>query len=165
MDCRVEPGNDDEQDQTMRMRVDHAADAVYLNLTDRPIKDSEEVACGIVLDCDDEGRIVGMEMEQRESVASFLISEGDFFLFRYVGWHPRISDGASDKVTLVKTHSAPIFRRIIFVERASQRISVCRPPFAILRFMEGGHNTDRIDQLTASKIIFLNQFGLVLDLE
>jgi len=34
----------------MRMRVDHAADAVYLNLTDRPIKDSEEVADGIVVD-------------------------------------------------------------------------------------------------------------------
>ena len=26
----------------MRVRVDHAADAVYLNLTDRPIKDSAE---------------------------------------------------------------------------------------------------------------------------
>jgi hypothetical protein len=29
------------------MRVDHAADAIYLNLTDRPIRDSEEVADGI----------------------------------------------------------------------------------------------------------------------
>ena len=27
----------------MRVRVDHGADAVYLNLTDRPIKDSDEV--------------------------------------------------------------------------------------------------------------------------
>ena len=46
----------------MRMRVDHAADAVYLNLTDRPIKDSEEVADGIVVDYDAEGRIVGIEI-------------------------------------------------------------------------------------------------------
>ena len=46
----------------MRMRVDHAADAVYLNLTDRPIKDSEEVADGIVVDYDDQGRIVGIEI-------------------------------------------------------------------------------------------------------
>jgi uncharacterized protein YuzE len=46
----------------MRMRVDHAADAVYLNLTDRPIKDSEEVADGIVVDYDAEGRIVGVEI-------------------------------------------------------------------------------------------------------
>ena len=46
----------------MRVRVDHAADAVYLNLTDRPIKDSEEVADGIVVDYDHEGRIVGVEI-------------------------------------------------------------------------------------------------------
>ena len=46
----------------MRVRVDHAADAVYLNLTDRPIKDSAEVADGIVVDFDNEGRIVGVEI-------------------------------------------------------------------------------------------------------
>jgi uncharacterized protein YuzE len=46
----------------MRVRVDHSADAVYLNLTDRPIKDSAEVADGIVVDYDDEGRIVGVEI-------------------------------------------------------------------------------------------------------
>ena len=33
----------------MRLRVDHGADAVYLNLTDRPIKDSAEVATATVL--------------------------------------------------------------------------------------------------------------------
>ena len=46
----------------MRVRVDHAADAIYLNLTDRPIKDSEEVADGVVVDYDAEGRIVGIEI-------------------------------------------------------------------------------------------------------
>ena len=46
----------------MRVRVDTVADAVYLNLTDRPIKDSEEVADGIVVDYDAEGRIVGVEI-------------------------------------------------------------------------------------------------------
>jgi uncharacterized protein YuzE len=46
----------------MRMRVDHGADAIYLNLTDRPIKESEEVADGIVVDYDAEGRIVGVEI-------------------------------------------------------------------------------------------------------
>ena len=44
------------------MRLDQAADAVYLNLTDRPIKDSEEVADGIIVDYDAEGRIVGVEI-------------------------------------------------------------------------------------------------------
>lgn len=46
----------------MHLRVDHAADALYLNLTDRPIKDSEEIADGIVVDYDAEGRIVGIEI-------------------------------------------------------------------------------------------------------
>jgi uncharacterized protein YuzE len=46
----------------MRVRVDQKADAVYVNLTDRVIKDSAEVADGIVVDYDDEGRIVGVEI-------------------------------------------------------------------------------------------------------
>jgi uncharacterized protein YuzE len=46
----------------MRVRVDHGADAIYLNLTDRPIKDSEQVADGIIVDYDAEGRIVGVEI-------------------------------------------------------------------------------------------------------
>jgi uncharacterized protein YuzE len=46
----------------MRVRVDHKADAVYLNLTDHEIVDSEEVADGIVVDYDAEGRIVGLEI-------------------------------------------------------------------------------------------------------
>jgi uncharacterized protein YuzE len=50
------------QDQTMRVRVDREADAVYVNLTDRAIKDSAEVADGIVVDYDDDGRIVGVEI-------------------------------------------------------------------------------------------------------
>jgi uncharacterized protein YuzE len=46
----------------MRVRVDRGADAVYVNLTDRPIKESEEVADGIIVDYDAEGRIVGVEI-------------------------------------------------------------------------------------------------------
>ena len=46
----------------MRVRVDHGADAVYVNLTDRPIKESEEVADGIVVDYDEQDRIVGVEI-------------------------------------------------------------------------------------------------------
>ena len=46
----------------MRVRVDHGADAVYLNLTDRPIQESQEVADGIIVDYDDQGRIVGVEI-------------------------------------------------------------------------------------------------------
>ena len=46
----------------MRVRVDAGADAVYLNLTDRPIHESEEIAEGIVVDYDAQGRIVGIEI-------------------------------------------------------------------------------------------------------
>lgn len=46
----------------MRVRIDQTADAIYLNLTDRPIKDSAEIADGIVVDYDAEGRIVGIEI-------------------------------------------------------------------------------------------------------
>ena len=46
----------------MRVRVDHGADAITINLTDRAIKDSAEVAGGIVVDYDAEGRIVGVEI-------------------------------------------------------------------------------------------------------
>ena len=46
----------------MHVRVDHGADAVYINLTDRAIKDSEQVADGIIVDYDAEGRIVGVEI-------------------------------------------------------------------------------------------------------
>jgi uncharacterized protein YuzE len=46
----------------MRVRVDQGADAVTLILTDRPIEASEEVADGIIVDYDAEGRIVGIEI-------------------------------------------------------------------------------------------------------
>jgi uncharacterized protein YuzE len=46
----------------MRVRVDAGADAVYLNLTDRPVQESEEIVEGIVVDYDAEGRIVGIEI-------------------------------------------------------------------------------------------------------
>lgn len=46
----------------MRVRVDHGADAVTLILTDRPIEGSEEVADGIIVDYDAEGRIVAIEI-------------------------------------------------------------------------------------------------------
>jgi hypothetical protein len=53
------------QDQTMRLRVDNAADAVYLNLTDRPFKESEEVADGIIIDYDDASRSSASKFSMR----------------------------------------------------------------------------------------------------
>ena len=49
----------------MRVRIDQGADAVYLNLSDRAVSESEEVADGIVVDYDTEGRVVGIETSRR----------------------------------------------------------------------------------------------------
>jgi len=46
----------------MRMRVDYGAEAVHLNLTDRPVKDSAEVADGIIFDYDADGQVIGIEI-------------------------------------------------------------------------------------------------------
>lgn len=46
----------------MRVRVDQAVDAVYLNLSDRPIEDSAEMADGIIVDYDNTEPIVEIEI-------------------------------------------------------------------------------------------------------
>jgi uncharacterized protein YuzE len=46
----------------MRLRVDAASDAVYLDLTGREIESSEEVSEGIILDYDRDGHLVGVEI-------------------------------------------------------------------------------------------------------
>jgi uncharacterized protein YuzE len=46
----------------MRVRVDRKAGAVCVNLTGAGIAESEEVADGIVVDYDAQGRIVGLEI-------------------------------------------------------------------------------------------------------
>lgn len=46
----------------MKTRYDADADALYLRFADATVVDSEEVAPGIVLDFDAEGRIVAVEV-------------------------------------------------------------------------------------------------------
>lgn len=46
----------------MRLKVDQEADALYLSLGDAPASRSEEVSPGIVLDYDENDRVVGIEM-------------------------------------------------------------------------------------------------------
>ena len=46
----------------MRSLYDPTTDAFYLRFADAPIFDSEEVADGVVLDFDAEGRIVAIEL-------------------------------------------------------------------------------------------------------
>jgi len=47
----------------MKLHYDAATDSLYIDLAERPSVDSEEVADGIVLDFDDDGQLVGIDIE------------------------------------------------------------------------------------------------------
>jgi uncharacterized protein YuzE len=46
----------------MRVRTDEAADALYIRLEESAIVESEEVRPGVILDFDEGGRVVGIEI-------------------------------------------------------------------------------------------------------
>ncbi|MBN1509708.1 MAG: DUF2283 domain-containing protein [Sedimentisphaerales bacterium] len=46
----------------MKLKVDHEADALYLTLSEEPAKESEEILPGIIVDFDENGQAVGIEM-------------------------------------------------------------------------------------------------------
>ena len=46
----------------MKLKVDQDADALYLTLSEAPSSRSEEVSPGIIVDYDEHGRVVGIEM-------------------------------------------------------------------------------------------------------
>lgn len=46
----------------MKLQVDHNADALYLRLDESKIIESEEVSPGVVLDYDENGQVVGVEI-------------------------------------------------------------------------------------------------------
>ena len=46
----------------MKLHIDKEADALYLRLDDSTIVESEEVAPGVVLDYNEAGQVVGIEM-------------------------------------------------------------------------------------------------------
>lgn len=46
----------------MKLKVDQQADALYLTLSEVPSHRSEEVSPGIIVDYDDQDRVVGIEM-------------------------------------------------------------------------------------------------------
>ena len=46
----------------MRVRTDEAADALYIRLEESAIVESEEVSPGVILDFDEAGQVVGIEI-------------------------------------------------------------------------------------------------------
>ena len=48
----------------MKLQYYPETDSLYIDLADRPSVDSREVADGVVLDFDSEGRLVGIDIDQ-----------------------------------------------------------------------------------------------------
>jgi uncharacterized protein YuzE len=46
----------------VKLKIDEQSDALYLRLNEATIVESEEVQPGVVLDFDQEGRVVGIEL-------------------------------------------------------------------------------------------------------
>jgi len=46
----------------MKLTVDREADALYLDLDESPVAESEEISPGGILDYNTEGKVVGIEM-------------------------------------------------------------------------------------------------------
>jgi uncharacterized protein YuzE len=46
----------------MKLRVDRTADALYLRLNDSTVTGSQEVSPGVVLDFNERGQVVGVEI-------------------------------------------------------------------------------------------------------
>jgi uncharacterized protein YuzE len=58
------------------VKYDPEANAAYIRFSPEPVKESEEVAAGIVIDYDADGRIVGLEvLDARAHLSPDLLTE------------------------------------------------------------------------------------------
>ena len=60
----------------MKISYDKATDSLYIHLTDRPSVDSDEVNDGVVLDFDNDGALVGIDVQhasQRAEIRSLSV--------------------------------------------------------------------------------------------
>ncbi|OAH96120.1 MULTISPECIES: DUF2283 domain-containing protein [Methylomonas] len=53
----------------MKLRYDQATDSLYIHLADRPSVDSDEVSDGVVLDYDENGTLVGIDLQHASQKA------------------------------------------------------------------------------------------------
>ena len=52
----------------MKFRYFADTDSLYINLADRPSSESEEVSPGVVIDYDEAGRIVGLDIQHASQI-------------------------------------------------------------------------------------------------
>jgi uncharacterized protein YuzE len=55
----------------MRLSYYEETDSLYIDLAEKPGVDSREVAPGIVVDFDESGRLVGMDIDQASTVVDW----------------------------------------------------------------------------------------------
>ncbi len=62
----------------MRLQYDRETDSLYIHLSERPAAEAEEVADGIVLDFDETGKLVGIDIQhasERTDVARMIFEQ------------------------------------------------------------------------------------------
>ncbi len=52
----------------MRLNYDAATDSLYIHLSERPSVDSDEVSSGVVLDFDEHGSLVGIDVQHASQI-------------------------------------------------------------------------------------------------
>ncbi len=65
----------------MRLSYDPDTDSLYIHLIDKPSKDSDEVADGVVLDFDEFGGLVGIDVQnasQHADISRLLLNKMPF---------------------------------------------------------------------------------------
>jgi uncharacterized protein YuzE len=63
----------------MRVHYDAQTDSLYIDFTNEPGVDAQEVAPGIVLDFDDHGRVVGIDIQHASQVVDLERLETEAF--------------------------------------------------------------------------------------
>ena len=65
----------------MKLSYDPETDSLYIHLRDRPSKDSDEVADGVVLDFDEDGGLVGIDVQhasQHADISRLMLNKMPF---------------------------------------------------------------------------------------
>lgn len=65
----------------MRLSYDPETDSLYIHLIERPSKDSDEVADGVVLDFDENGGLVGIDVQhasQHADISRLMLNKMPF---------------------------------------------------------------------------------------
>lgn len=61
----------------MKLLYDRETDSLYIDLTGQPSADSREIQDGIVMDIDEQGRIVGLDIQHASKILDLATLEAD----------------------------------------------------------------------------------------